>query len=191
MSITRRSIQQRAVAELRRQATEQGLSATGRKSTLVHRIYCAMRPTAQQQPRGRTPPSQGATAPTSDLTATVQELVERSLQNAENRLLRLSHPPPPRAIDISLPSQEPIPRQPCRPLDATVPPLGQQGLGEGGMDATTVTNLSNTPQLPVPVRARQRIVKGEFIDFNGLLHYSLLPLRHSASPSPSVFARNA
>ena len=161
----------------------------------MHRIYCAMRPTAQQQPqqpRGRTPPSQGTTAPTSDLAATVQELVERSLQNAENRLLRLSHPPPPRAIDnISLPSQKPILRQLCRPLDATVPPLGQQGLSEGGMDATTVTNLPNTPQLPVPVRGRQRIVKGEFIDFNGVLHYSLLPLRHSVSPSPSVFARNA
>ena len=200
MSITRRSLQQRAVAELRRHATELGLAATGRKSALVDRIYRAMRPTAQQQPqqpRGRTPPPQSTTAPTSDLAATVQEFVERSLQNAENRLLRLSHPPPPCAIDnISLPSQEPIPHQPCPPLDATVPPLdatvpllGQQDPGEGGMDATTVTNLQKTPQLPVPVRVRQRIMKGEFIDFDGLLHDSLLPLRHSVSPSPSVSSR--
>ena len=57
------------------------------------------------------------------------------------------------------------------------------------MDGTTVTNLPKNPQLPVPVRVRQRIVKGEFIDFDGLLHDSLLPLRHSASPSPSVSLR--
>ena len=96
MSITRRSLQQRAVAELRRQATELGLAATGRKSTLVHRIYCAMRPTAQQQPqqpRGKTPLPQGTTAPTSDLAATVQELVEQSLQKGrESPLTTIASP---------------------------------------------------------------------------------------------------
>ena len=86
-------------------------------------------------------------------------------------------------------SRAPRSTPPCPPLDATMPPLGQQDPGEGGMDATTVTNLPKTPQLPVPVRVKQRIVKGEFIDFDGLLHDSLLPLRHSVSPSPSVSLR--
>ena len=41
--------------------------------------------------------------------ATVQELVERSLQSTEDRLLRQSRLPPPHAVDnISLPTQEPV-----------------------------------------------------------------------------------
>ena len=135
MSFTRRSLQQRAVAELRRHAQELGLASTSKKSALMDRIYRAMRPTPQQQPqpqrpRGGTMPLPVATVLTGDLAAMVQELVER-LQGAEDRLLRQSHPLPPHAADISLPSQEPVPWQPCAP-DAIVPrTLGWARVGNG------------------------------------------------------------
>ena len=53
-------------------------------------------------------------------------------------------------------------------------------------DAPPPTNPQRVQQPPVPARVRQRIVGGEFVDFDNLLHDSLFPARYGASASPSL-----
>ena len=69
--------------------------------------------------------------------------------------------------------------------DAAVHPSGRE-------DAAVVTGAS--PQLtvrqpPVPAKVKQRILRGEFVDFDNLLPEALYPARHGASPSPSFALR--
>ena len=190
MSITRRSLQQRSLAELRSQARELSVSITGRKSALVDRIYRALRPDPQPQPQPQRPYE--GTSPPADLAETVQRLVESSLQEVEQRLRRAALPPAPHAAaaDISLPSQGPAPRPP-RGTDAAAPldPLDEQDAAEDGMDAPPDAGLPKVPPLPVPARVKQRIVRGEFTDFDTLLYDSLLPSRYGMTPSPSFSFR--
>ena len=82
----------------------------------------------------------------------------------------------------------PVLWQPHAP-DATAPPLDQHDPVKGETDASLYANLLKTPQLPVVVTVRQLIVKGEFIDFDTLLHDSLLPSQYGVSLSPSVSLR--
>ena len=91
MSITRRSLQQRSLVELRGQTRELSVSITGRKSALVDRIYRALRPDPQPQPQPQRPYE--GTSPPADLAETVQRLVESSLQEVEQRLRRAALPP--------------------------------------------------------------------------------------------------
>ena len=155
----------------------------------MDRIYRALRPDPQPQFQR---PCEGTSLP-ADLAETVQRLVESSLQGVEQYLPRAALPPPPHtatADNISLPSQGPAPRPPRSP-DAAAPldPLDEQDAAEDGMDAPPDAGLPRVSQLPVPARVKQRIVQGEFTDFDTLLYDSPLPLRYGMSLSPSFSFR--
>ena len=112
---TRRTLQQRTLAELRTMAQELQLPASGRKSAIIDRIYRHSRQRSDQdevhptpsRPQPRTPGS--ARDSTADLERTVQRMLENSIQELESRLLQhLVPPPPPEEQDnLSLPSQIP------------------------------------------------------------------------------------
>ena len=156
----------------------------------------------QQSPQlhRETPPSpriSAASSPlTADLAATVQQLLDGSLRGIEERLHRaicplLPHPPQATAAgadNISLPSQTPAPQRP-----SVREPTANQQLHEpvelDEMDVPPPTNPQRVQQPPVLARVRQRIVGGEFVDLDNLLHDSLFPARYRASTSPSLALR--
>ena len=207
---TRRTLQLRTVAQLRDQARELQIQSTGKKSALVDRIYRALLPERQQaqqlspQLHGGTPPPprSGADSGSSDLAATVQQLLDGSLRGIEERLRRAvcplpSHPPQATIAggdNISLPSQTPAQQQPNarEPTAYQQEPTAYQqlpGTEEDETDAPLPTNPQKVQLPPVPARVRQRIVRGEFVDFDILLHDSLFPARYSANASPSLALR--
>ena len=126
----------------------------------------------------------------------MQQLLDGSLRGIEERLRRAICPLPPHAPqataagadNISLPSQTPAPQWP-----STREPKANQQLHEpvepDETDAPPTTNPQRVQQRTVPARVRQRIVGGEFVDFDNLLHDSLFPARYGASASPSLALR--
>ena len=202
-SIMKRTLQLCTVAQLRDQARELHLPPTGKKSALVDRIYQALLPERQQaqqqspQPHRDTPPppciSADGIPSTADLAATVQQSLDGSQRGIEERLRRAICPLPPHtpqataagADNISLPSQTPVPQWPS----AREPTANQQLHEPVELDAPPPTNPQRVQQPPVPARVRQRIVGGEFVDFDNLLHDSLFPTWYGASASPSLALR--
>ena len=204
-AITRRTLQTLKARKLREKASGAGLATTGTKSALIDRIYRHSRSAASTQlaPEGARPPptpSRGrggaSSTPASkaaDWRLTVQLMVEQSLQGMEERLLRSLQPAisgTEDASNLSLPSpnqgthsHETVAPRPD--ADAAAHPSGRE-------DAAVVTGAS--PQLtvrqpPVPAKVKQRILRGEFVDFDNLLPEALYPARHGASPSPSFALR--
>ena len=51
------------------------------------------------------------------------------------------------------------------------------------------TTSKGVAQPPVPAKIAQRIIRGEFVDLDSLLHESLYPLRYGSTPSPSFSFR--
>ena len=203
-AITRRTLQTLKARELREKASGAGLATTDTKSALVDRIYRHSRSAASTQlaPEGARPPptpsrGRGGASSTSaseaaDWRLTVQLMVEQSLQGMEERLLRSLQPEISGIEDagnLSLPSpnqgthsHETVAPRPD--ADAAAHPSGRE-------DAAVVTCAS--PQLtvrqpPVPAKVKQRILRGEFVDFDNLLSEALYPARHGASPLPLVRA---
>ena len=157
-------------------------------------------PPPQRSPRERSPRRPRAEPLTADLEHTVQDLVDRSPRGLEDRLLHSLRPfAPADAGNISLPSPggPPSPRAgvarranadadelPQAPKDAenaaAVPPYL----------APLLYDLPpSTRQPPVPPKVRQRIVKGEYVEFDTLLRDALFPARHGTTPAPSLSFR--
>ena len=204
---TRRELQQRSLPQLKALAEELALPSSGRKSAIIDRLYRHHRQPARDNgptgSRSRSPSSHPRETQTptrtqsqqtpAHLERTVQQLVDRSLQGLEERLLtslRTLVPTASRsqpAVDnISLPSP-----QHQRPAGTT------QGVPtHPTATAATLDVLPIAPQAapsvqqpPLPDKVKQRIVKGEYIDFDMLLPESLYPTRHGVSPSPSFTLR--
>ena len=198
--VTRRDLQQLSAERLRTIASELHLTISGRKSALVDRILRhrrqAARVSTDSSPATRersppaparapanssrdTPPSHSPNARRIDhLHWTVQHLVDESLQGLEERLLRSLRPLAAgntRAAsdeNISLPSPPP-------PGDTTADrcqPPSQPGA------PPTASPAPVPPTVPLPEKVKQKIIKGEYIDFDTLLPESLYPMRHGTSP---------
>ena len=118
-------------------------------------------------------------------------MVDRSLQGLEERLLRALRPTTPAAAvadNLSLPS----PCQGTSQREHGARVTGEAAPHESPADgalATGVTSPLTVQQPPVPAKTKQRILRGEFIDFNSLLPEALYPVKHGASPSPSFSLR--
>lgn len=180
-------------------AQELQLPASGRKSAIIDRIYRHSRQRPDQdevhptpsRPQPRTPGS--ARDSTADLERTVQRMLDNSIQELESRLLQhLVPPPPPEERDnLSLPSQTPDhgPRTAnltLRQEDSTDGDPSHDGVH----GATTTSHSIHTPAQhpPLPSKVKQRILRGEFVEFDSLLSDALFP-RHGTSPSPSFSVR--
>ena len=200
-AITRRTQQTLKVQELREKASGANLATTGTKSVLIDRIYRHYHSAAstQQAPEGAQPlptPSRGraSSLPASeaaDLHLTVQRMVKQSLQGMEERFLRslqLVIPGTEDAGNLSLPSLS----QGTYETVAPSPDADAATHSSGREDAAVMTGASLQPtvhQPPVQAKVKQRILRGEFLDFDNLLPEELYPARHGASPSPSFTLR--
>ena len=133
-------------------------------------------------------PSHAPTAPDS-LQQTVLRLMETSLQGMEERLvasLRSLVPSAATAADnMSLPSPHTQPQPP--PLPPLPPPDQSQPTAQS--TSASATSLPTPQQPPLPEKVKQKILRGEYIDFDSLLPESLYPARHGLSPSPSFTLR--
>ena len=184
-ALTRRELQQLTAAQLRTMATEHALPSSGRKSALVDRIYRHQhqpQPDSRDRSPTRTPvrsPSAAAES-TSDLQQSVERLVQNSIRGLEARLLRTLRPLAATTApdNISLPSPAPATAL-AAPTDRPLAP------GLGTENATS--QAAQHP--PLPDRMKQRILRGEYIEFDSLLPESLYPARYGASPSPAFTLR--
>lgn len=202
-AVTRRTLHQLTLPQLRTKAQELGLPTTGRKSALVDRIYRRVgdanrpQPTVpvtqapQNTPSRPHPPQEESD--TAELERTVQRLVDHSLHGMEDRLLRALRPHAATHADpgnISLPSPTGGP-----PLPPDTAPADEDTAGRSHSFAPDGSVTSDpalptpTRQPPVPAKVRQRILRGEFIDFDSLLPDALFPTRHGTSPAPSFSLR--
>ena len=112
--------------------------------------------------------------PTASLERTVQLMVDQSLKGLKDRLFRSIHPPPP-PVDvqnISLPSPRgPPPLQPGDGIgNSTYANHDDFTQTHGAADSAPAVPLcSPTPLPPIPQKVRQRIIQGEYIEFDSLL----------------------
>ena len=129
--------------------------------------------------------------PTASLKRTVQLMVDQSLKGLKDRLFRSIHPPPP-PVDvqnISLPSPRgPPPLQPGDGIrNSTYANHDDFTQAHGAADSAPAMPLcSPTPLPPIPQKVRQRIIHGEYIEFDSLLREALFPAWHGTSPSPTL-----
>ena len=217
MSLTRRTLQAQKVAELRDRARELHLPTAGRKSALIDRICRASRGAPAQQgtpapppppvplpgtpaaPQGTlaVPPAPRSVPETAVLASTVQQLIDSSLQGVEERLLQAIRPlsrPPPTADNLSLPSRdEPQPLLAAAGAGAPFAADGQPDAldEETGPAPPGIATLKGVVLPPVPAKTTQRIIRGEFVEFDSLLHEALYPRRYGIPPTPSFSFRLA
>ena len=119
--------------------------------------------------------------------------------------------PPTHAVDrveddnISLPSNAGTPLhlslRPPPPVDATVQPLQLPAIPAiaeqmpADADTAVITRTIPAPATPpttppaVPAKLRQRILRGEYIDFDSLLPESMFPARFCTASTPSLTLR--
>ena len=202
-------------AELTQLCRDHGLPTYGLKSQLIARLLSyretipslpaeiarqaqqpspAVSRSRSQSPTARTNPLRTPSrAPTNHdtLELTVRRLVENSMQGMEERLRSSLRPLAPSAAsaaadNISLPS--PLAQPHTQPQTQPPPPPAVDPLPAAQLDATTSTSPA-PHQPPLPEKVKQKILRGEYIDFDTLLPESLYPARHGLSPSPSFTLR--
>ena len=206
---TRRELSLLSAARLRALASAHGLPSSGRKSALIDRLYRRR----SQQARPSSPPSATDGSPSrspsperssrsrsrsgnrrcssspSRLERTVERLVRHGLRGVEARILRAvqagpqapAHSP---ADNISLPS----PPGPSR-LAATERSTAAAATLVPPAALEPSTTAPPVQQPPIPDKIKQRILRGEYIEFDSLLPESLYPARYGASPSPAFILR--
>ena len=194
---TRRELSQLTVIQLRSLASQHGLTSTGRKSALVDRLYPLRNDSSSGRERSPNPHSSrspGHTparprSPIADdgaaLQLTVERLVERSLQGLEDRLRRTLQPATTAsaADNISLPSPA---HGTAAASDATA---GAPTFGGGSTSAAPARAATTVQQPPIPDKIKQRIVRGEYIDFDSLLPEAMYPARYGAKHTPEFTLR--
>ena len=203
MSETRRTLQKQTLAQLREHARQLHLPTTGRKSALADCLYRAMRPGSAQQetapltPSPSTPIAPHRTPATADLAETVQQLINSSLQGVKECLLQVIYPQPrptPATDNLFLPSRDET-QHPLAAAGVTAASVanGRQSPHDDEVDpvAQGSTTSKGVAQPPVPAKIAQRIIRGEFIDLDSLLHESLYLLRYGSTPFPSFSLRLA
>ena len=173
-SETRRELQQLTAPQLRALAADLTLPTHGRKSAIVDRIYRhrreTVRPNTHDRSRSQSPADAAGRTPTranntADLEQTIQLLVQNSMQGLEDRLRSSLRPliqESTSAENISLPS--PNPHQPAE----------GSGLADAAATVQPGPSTASQPapcvqQPPLPDKVKQRIIKGEYIDFDTLL----------------------
>ena len=191
LEITRRGLRPLRLQQLRELAEQFHLPTTGTKSALIDRIYRHHRSTLPTERPGdgapaETPLRSHENSPDAPpLDQRVQELVEKSLHGIEERILRALRPSTPvtAAVDnLSLPS----PSAPHAPSERDQPSQPRPRT-DAGTPAAQDQPLVQQP--PVPTKIKQRILRGEFVDFDALLPEALYPIKHGASPSHSFSLR--
>ena len=124
----------------------------------------------------------------------VQQLVDQGLQGLEERIVRSLRPssgraPTPALEDnISLPSPILRPQQ-TLPSATRHPRSHQDADPDPALAPGTLAAPLAVQQPALPEKVKQRILKGEYIDFDTLLPEALFPARHGTSPSPSFTLR--
>ena len=150
-----------------------------RRETVRANTHDRSRSQSPADAAGRTPTRANNTA---DLEQTIQLLVQNSMQGLEDRLRSSLRPliqESTSAENISLPSH---------------PPAEGSGLADAAVTVQPGPSTASQPapcvqQPPLPDKVKQRIIKGEYIDFDTLLSESLYPVRHGANPSPPFTLR--
>ena len=205
---TRRELSLLSAARLRALASAHGLPSSGRKSALIDRLYRrrsqrtrassplsatngspSRSPSPERSSRSRSRSSNRRSSPSSSpsrLERTVERLVRRGLRGVEARLLRAVQAGPlapahSLADNISLPSPSRLAATERSTAAAAtlVPPAA--------LEPTTTAPPVQQP--PIPDKIKQRILRGEYIEFDSLLPESLYPARYGASPSPAFTLR--
>lgn len=191
-----------SVYDLRFRCTEAGLDSSGRKADLVSRLLTAEAPAVSSSASTSTSSSSTTTTSSSgdavsdalraQIHAEVTACVSSALQSQLVPLLSTgsggvppTNPPPgpaapPPVVDLSsggpsssTGSSQRVGDGAISALTATsgLPP-GRSYAGTTG-SGTTLTVASSLPTTPIPQRMVDRILKGEFIDFNDLLPEAL------------------
>ena len=211
--VTRREFSLLSAARLRALASAHGLPSSGRKSALIDRLYRLrnQQSTAATQASSHDSSSSRSASPDSGsrsrscsrhrsrrptspsrLERTAERLVRRGLRDVETRLRRAvqSGPQAPAAQspdNISLPSPTP------GTTSDTVQQHSATAEFSTSLAAPASASASSAPppvqQPPIPDKVKQRILRGEYIDFDTLLPESLYPARYGASSTPAFTLR--
>ena len=192
------------VYELRARCHDAGLPETGRKAALVARLS-----NANQPPRGtvnqETPPGQHQGAESDPPLATdgaleraIERILDRRLQ-AYGQTTQTLNPLWPSSQDPSCQrsaQSETTPPQPSTssgnaPSSFTTLPPGPNGWppADTRQPAITIPDGQSSAVPPVPPRLRDRVVRGEYVDFSELLPSSLSHQHEQCAITPWRWTR--
>ena len=181
---------------LRLHLSNQNLVTTGSVTAMASRLHSAL----QRQPSS---PSNTTTGPPlAQLQQSVQELIDKSLQGLQGRLLEsiqgmLRSPsgaaadPGPGAENPGTSTDQAENSSPNQQDNISLPSVNP-GMELQPADSVLVSSVEPARPVPLPPvtpKMKQRIIKGEYIDFDQLLPESMFPSRYNTNASPSITLR--
>ena len=185
-----------SVEVLRLRLSSRNLVTTGNRIAMAKRLHSAV--SSEQVGNAPLLPQ---------LERTAQLLVDKSLEGLETRLQASQHTmlygasaPPPAAEDdnISMPSADGAPALPSRGPEppaqshAALQLTAAQPSAETNAHSAVIVGTTPAPSIPpttppaVPTKLRQRILRGEYVDFDALLPESMFPARFFTTSTPGL-----
>ena len=181
---------------LRLHLSNQNLVTTGSVAAMASRLHSALQ---RQLPN---PSNTTPDLPLAQLQHSVQDLVDKSLEGLQGRLLEsiqgmLRTPsgaptdPGPGAENPGTTADHAENSSPNQQDNISLPSVNP-GMDPQPADSVLVSGVEPARPVPLPPvtpKMKQRIIKGEYIDFDQLLPESMFPSRYNTNSSPSITLR--
>ena len=178
---------------LRLHLSNHNLVTTGSVAAMASRLHSALQ---RQLPN---PSNTTPDLPLAQLQHSVQDLVDKSLEGLQGRLLEsiqgmLRTPsgaptdPGPGAENPGTTADHAENSSPNQQDNISLPSVNP-GMDPQPADSVLVSGVEPARPVPLPPvtpKMKQRIIKGEYIDFDQLLPESMFPSRYNTNSSPSI-----
>ena len=186
---------------LRLYLSSRNLVTTGNVAAMASQLHSALHQQQSDPSPSASITLQTAAPPLAQLQQSVRDMVDESLQGLQGRLLE--------SIQAILQKPSGAPANPT-PLptspDPPEPDVENGGTGQQDQDNISLPSVNHSPTNPqpgesvvvsgveparpvplpaVPAKLKQRIIKGEYVEFDQLLPESMFPTRYNTNIPPS------